>query len=239
MDQRIPSSGPAQPPWSGPAERPFTPHELEHPAQPWYPPASAPPPQPARANRHQVTQGHIVLIVAKWMLIVAGLALTLWAPEDLRDLKIQLLVLVLLALQNFYYHAQILMKRPVPDAVAYGSSISDLAVVTVLVAMGGRIDSGLFVFYLPALAAIALVFSQEATIFFTAAAVAVYAAIGAGSMDAGELAEADAQKMVVRMLMMVAIAVCGSTFARIEAERRRKSLPFEATANSDFSNPRV
>jgi hypothetical protein len=172
---------------------------------------------------HSVRHGHIVLVVAKWMLVVAGLVLTLWAPSSVGDLKIQILALMLLAIQNFYYHAQIMRKRPIPDLVAYASSATDLAVITVLVAMGGDFSSNLFVFYYPALAAAALAFHQEAAALFATTAIALYAAISVAGIAGESVNDSDAQTLLVRLIVMAGIAFCGVAFTRIESSRRERA----------------
>src|SRR5207237_70535 len=129
-----------------------------------------------------VASGQIVIVTARWVLILAALALSLWspAPGDLNWLRLSLLVLLALAVGNFYLHAQILMRRPVPRGVVYAASAADLGVITVLTAAFSASDAPMFVFYYPALLGLALVFPLSMTLLFTGALVWLYAAVSLG-----------------------------------------------------------
>src|SRR5216683_1320111 len=76
-------------------------------------------------NTEDLSYGQIVLVSARWILVVVGLILTLWDPAPISTLRIQLLVIFLVAAANFYLHAQALMKRPVPSQVIYAASAVD------------------------------------------------------------------------------------------------------------------
>src|SRR5262249_34587917 len=133
----------------------------------------------ARAPRDQardLASGQIVIVSARWVLIVTALALSLWSPvpSDLNWLRLSLFVLLALAVGNFYLNAQMLMRRPVPAAVVYAASAADLVVITVLTAAFGGSDAPMFVFYYPALLAFALVFPLPMTVVFTGAVVWLY-----------------------------------------------------------------
>ena len=72
-------------------------------------------------------------------------------------LKLALIFLFGLSGANFYLHSQLLMMRPVRESLVYASSAIDIVAVTVIIrAFGGGIDNPLFVFYFPALLALAL-----------------------------------------------------------------------------------
>jgi hypothetical protein len=183
--------------------------------------------QIARASREQASSlasGQIVIVSARWVLILTALAIALWspAPEDLNRLRLSLFVLLGLAVGNFYLHAQILMRRPVSELLVYAASAADLAVITLLTATFGSPDAPTFVFYYPALLAFALVFPLGITLLFTGALVWVYALISLG--DPGRwyhlLDGADTQVLVARLISLVAVAVVANQYARIEAERR-------------------
>src|SRR5438105_1213944 len=77
--------------------------------------------------------GQIVLVSARWILVVVGLVLTLWNPAPIGTLRIELLVIFLMAGVNFYLHAQTLMKRRVSAEIIYAASAADLFVVTLFV----------------------------------------------------------------------------------------------------------
>src|SRR5262245_58241982 len=78
-------------------------------------------------------RGQLVIVVARWILVLAGLMLAAWNPAKVGDLRLQLLVLLALAVANFFLHAQLLMRRPVQDVVVYAASAADVTVITTLV----------------------------------------------------------------------------------------------------------
>jgi len=123
---------------------------------------------------------------------------------------------------NFYLHAQILMRRSVPEPVAYAASVADLIVITVLTAAFGGSDAPMFVFYYPALLAFALVFPLPKVLLFTAAVVGLYAMVSLGdpSRWLDLLDSADSQVLVARLISLVAIAVVANYYARVESDRR-------------------
>jgi hypothetical protein len=181
----------------------------------------------ARARRKatsNLASGQIVIVSARWVLILTALALSLWspAPSDLNWLRLSLLVLLTLAVGNFYLHAQILMRRAVPEPVAYAASVADLIVITVLTAAFGGSDAPMFVFYYPALLAFALVFPLPQVVLFTAAVVWLYAMVSLGDpwRWLGLLDSTDSQVLVARLISLVAIAVIANYYARVESERR-------------------
>jgi hypothetical protein len=169
------------------------------------------------ATEEDLTYGQQVIVSARWILVVTGLMLALWNPGPISELRIQILFILLLAVANFYLHAQLLMGRPPLSSVVYGASAADLTVITVMVLIGSGFDSNTFVFYYPAILAFSVAFPPVMTFFFAAGATGFYGLIGLATLD---LSATDFQALVARMVMMVAIAVCGSMYWRIERNRR-------------------
>jgi hypothetical protein len=169
-------------------------------------------------------RGQVVIVAARWVLILTALAITLWspAPGDLNRLRLSLAVLLILAVGNFYLHAHLLMQRPVDEWLVYAASAADLAVITVLTGAFGAVDAPMFVFYYPALLALALVFPLSMTVIFTCATLWFYGLVNLGDPTrwGNLLDEPDAQVLVARMISLVAVAVVANQYARIEAERR-------------------
>jgi hypothetical protein len=161
-----------------------------------------------------------VIVVAKWVLVFAGILLVLWAPAPITQLRVQILVLLLLAVENFYHHAQLLKRRPVPDVVAYIASGADLAVVTILVSLQGGFDSNLYIFYFPALIALSVVFRTAITARFTAATIGLYTLICLVDFSDGTVTNNDFQIMLARIGMMAGLVTCGALSYRLEARRR-------------------
>jgi hypothetical protein len=167
-----------------------------------------------------LAHGQIVSVAARWILVGAGLLLALWSPASLGPLRLQVLVLLMIAVANFYLHAQILRKRIAFAGVAYLASAADLAVITTLVLTQGGFDSNLWVFYFPAVLALSVAFPPALTALFAGATGFIYGA--SCFFDSSVFFEADNNPTVlVRLLMIAAVAVCGAIYRKVEAERRQ------------------
>lgn len=163
--------------------------------------------------------GQSVIVAARWLLVAAGLALALIAPASPELLRAQVACVLLLAVCNFGLQAQILRRQPTLAAIAYAASAADIAIITGLVALNGGFASGLYVFYLPAILALAVAFPPGITVAYVAATIVLYLAIAAPAMPAG-----GEEQLLIRCLALVAVAVCGTVYSGIEASRRRGDL---------------
>lgn len=162
-----------------------------------------------------LAHGQLVVVAARWVLVLTGLVLAMWNPGELADLRIQITVILALAVLNFYLHAQVLTKRPVLDPVVLGASVGDLAVISLLVASQGGSSSSLYIFYFPAILALSVAFPATLTALYSGAAMLLYTLIAlTGPMD-----DPNTQNVVVRLLMIAAVAFCGGIFRTIEAGR--------------------
>lgn len=178
--------------------------------------------QPAGSwNERDLTEGQPVIIAVRWVMIATGLILAIWNVTDMGELRLQIVALLLLALTNFYLQAQLLMKRQVNPLIVYGASAMDMLMITVLVLYQGGYDSSIFIFYLPAIAAFAVAFPRGLTALFTAAVVAAYGLIAVNTL------EHETNIIVVRLIMIVAVAVCGSAYLQLEHKRRSQSMADE------------
>jgi hypothetical protein len=163
-----------------------------------------------------LVHGQVVIIVARWILVLAGLLLAMWNPASLTELRIEIFVLLCLAVINFYLHLHLLVKRRSSPVVVYAASAVDLAIVTALIVVQGGFDSNLYIFYYPAMLGLAVAFPRALTALYATSALAAYGVIG--GLTAGTTLEL--QDVAVRLLVLVAVAACGSLYLGIEAERR-------------------
>src|SRR5438270_4005785 len=86
--------------------------------------------------------GQIVIVTARWILVLSSLLIALWSPGKIGELRLEIVVIILLAAANFYLHAHLLTKRALDKRVVYGASLGDLAVITAIVmAQGGFASS--------------------------------------------------------------------------------------------------
>ncbi len=171
----------------------------------------------SRQDPEDLMYGQSVIVTARWILVVSAFILALWNPGPMGELRIQVLFILLLAVANFYLQAQILMKKPANSGVVYFASAADLAVISVMIILGGGFESNIYVFYFPAILALSVAFSPGTTLLFAGGAASFYAFISLGSALFGDI---DAQVMIARLIMMSAIAVCGQIYWRIERDRR-------------------
>ena len=162
--------------------------------------------------------GQHILVTARWILVGAGLLLALWNPQALGELKVEIGLILALAVANFFLHVQMLRNQPPQKWVAYLASVADIIAITSIVFVSGGASSGLFTFYFPALMAIAVAFPVAASLTLSAGAMGLYAAVLSTAMGGS-----DGPLLVVRLIMMVAVVVCGVVYGNIERERRREA----------------
>lgn len=167
-----------------------------------------------------LAHGQAVLVWARWILIGTGLLLSFWSPSDLTTLQVQLAAIIALAFGNFYLHVQLLRGQPAIDNIVYAASLADIGVVTALVIATRGYPSPVFIFYFAAIVAISVAFPTWLTATYTALVVGLYGAIALATAPAA----GDYPAVFTRLLMIIAIAVCGNIFARSESRRRADAI---------------
>ncbi|HVO69521.1 MAG TPA: hypothetical protein VMT24_05720 [Aggregatilineaceae bacterium] len=179
-----------------------------------------------------LARGQVVIVTARWILVLSGLLFVLWDPDPIGILRFQILLILILAVANFYLHAQVLMRRPVLPQMIYAASILDLVIVTIELVTEGSFDSNMYVFYFPAIVAFSVVFTTTQTVLFTGSTCVLYAILCL-SMGASGASFDNVQVLFTRVVLLAAVAVIGNVYARIEKERRhaaehaRKDLMLE------------
>ena len=161
--------------------------------------------------------GQIVIVTARWLLIVTGFIVTLWNPSqvDINPVRVTLLVLFELAVANFFLHAQILKRHPIERSLLYAASAADLGIITLIVWAYGGLGASSFVYYYPALLALSLVFPLAVTIYFAGGLMLLYAVV---SLPA-HYSESDLQVLVARLISLLAVCVVGYVYQGIERRR--------------------
>lgn len=168
-----------------------------------------------------LAEGQMVIVVARFVLIVACLFLILFDARSAKTVsfavsRIEIIVVMLLAISNFYLVSQVLTKRKINSVVLYAVSLADMAVITLVVMLQGGFQSGSYVFYFPAILSFALAFPSFELYLFLAGTTAVYGIISLFSMGTID----NMETLLMRLLMLTAVAVCGNRFAQIERNRR-------------------
>lgn len=173
-----------------------------------------------------LVHGQIVIITARWILVLVGLIQVLWNPVPISQLRVQILILLVLAIFNFILHAQLLRKTAPDKKIWYAASAFDLGVISILIISQGAFASNTYVYYFPAILAFSVAFPSSVTWFYTAGVVALYGLVGLSSISA----EGDSQILFVRLLILAAVAMCGNLYWRIEGNRRHEAQ----TSQSDL-----
>src|SRR6478736_1171175 len=168
----------------------------------------------------ELADGQLVVIAARWVMVIAGLLLAIWNPGPIGELRLQIMVLLVIAVGNFFLHAHVLRKKETLPAVAYLSSAADLTVISLLIASQHGFGSNLYVFYFPAIAALSLAFPRDVTIFLVGCGAGLYTLICLRTLP-DDLAKESMQALTIRLVMMAGVAVCGALYQQVEANRRR------------------
>jgi hypothetical protein len=172
-------------------------------------------------------EGQMVIITARWILIIGAMVLTLWNPagvEDLWKIQVQSGLLLVYAVINFFLHAQYMRQGEGLTSIAYVMSLADLALISFVILIQGQIASSVFVFYLPAMLAISVAFSKETAALFTGGVVAGYLFV---ALIGESPTSAQFQELLMRIVVMVGVAFVGGLFRHIEEQRLTgKAKPF-------------
>lgn len=172
------------------------------------------------------THGQIMLVAARWVLIVVGTILTLQNPNSLIDLQVSIVGLLAIAGLNFLLHTNLIMKRPASEPTLYLASCGDIVLISAIVAISGGFDSYAFVFYYPAIIAYSLVFSLRTTAYFTGSVLALYTFVVV--MVSGEALSADLQgtaaTVAARLVTFVAVMTVSNMYRFIERRRPEQEV---------------
>jgi hypothetical protein len=167
--------------------------------------------------------GQVVIIWARWFLIVAGAVLALWTTHNSADLAAAVVPIAALMAMNFYLHGRYLTERPSNELQIATASLLDLALITALVLFwhGPNVADGLAspfaVFYYPGLLAFAFVMPRRLAVGYTTLAVALYGLVSVPQVESA----VEAKALLLRLATMAAIGGLGTFYWRIQRDRRR------------------
>jgi len=179
---------------------------------------------PQQEAAEDIFFGQLVIIWARWFVILTGAILALWAASTISELTIASLLIVALMAVNFFVHGRYLMEKPINRNLTYLVSLFDLAIITLIV-LAWREQTGLespfFIFFYPVLAAFAFVFTPGFTLTYTALGLALY--VGAVFIsDPGFFTNVqDFELLVTRLITFAAMGGLGGYYWRIQRQRRR------------------
>lgn len=188
----------------------------------------------AREAAEDIFFGQIVIIWARWFVVLAATVLTLWTSTSSDQLTGRILPIVGLVAMNFFLHGRILMELPANQRLVIAASLIDLLLITGIVLTWGEIGltSPFFVLYYPVIFAFALVFPPRITAAWTAAALIAYA----GSCllaDNSFVGEPELLKqLVMRLITIAAMGGLGTYYWRIQRDRRRRVTAGRSTGST-------
>ena len=178
---------------------------------------------PEQESAEDVFFGQIVIIWARWFLILAGIILTLWGTTNAGDLVVSILPIAALMAMNFYLHGRYLMARPANSLLLLITCGLDVLIITliVLVWQPKGLNNPFFIFYYPVVLAVAFVFPRRISAAYTLLVGIAYT--GACFMaNSSFLAQVSDQKTLFqRLILMAALTGVGTFYWRIERDRRR------------------
>lgn len=175
-------------------------------------------------------EGHIVIVAARWLLVVAGLAFLLYKPESTTELATGILGVLAIAVSNFWLHTRLLTHQSIDPQWAYWASAADLTVISWLVLIQGSGASKAFVFYYPAVLALSLVFPAAVSALLTSGVVGFV--LLAGITDG-----ADERLLMGRVLTLTAVSLLAARYRDVEARRRARHAELALAAPAE--SPRI
>ena len=165
----------------------------------------------------------LVIVIARWALVLVGLVLALNDPGDVVELQFTIVALFALAVVNFFVHANILMGKPTQREYLYAATVGDLTAITTILALT---DGGsAWVFYFPALLAYGLALPRRAAVAALLAAGTAFTAVAFSTslvMDEYHL---------VTIMMLVAVVSLATVYREIESNRLRPTVSHEVAAD--------
>lgn len=180
------------------------------------------------AEKDDLIYGQGVIINARWIMVGAGLLLVFWrsllGSASLGEVRISLLLLIGLAVMNFFLYTEVFRKRRSLASVVYLASVVDLAVISCIVVAQGGFTAESFVFYFPAMMALSVAFPLQLIVAYTGVILIVYTSICNNSLIAGAESETNPWLIIIiRLLMIVGVVACSHTYWRVERDRRRRA----------------
>lgn len=186
-----------------------------------------------QAYAEDIFFGQVVIIWARWFLILAGVVLVLWSFNESQQLVLALLPVIALMAMNFYLHGRYIVQKPANQTLLLVTSLLDIAIITAIVllwpyqgqaqGMLNPLQNPFFVFYYPALVAVAFVFPRRMALILTLVALIAYTVVCLVVTQSQQLLGADpeSQKMLLqRLITMAAMGGLGTYYWRIMRDRR-------------------
>jgi hypothetical protein len=177
--------------------------------------------------------GQIVIVNARWLLVVAGFIFILYRPQSMNELILGILGVLAIAVINFYLHTRILKKESVPENWVYLASGMDLVVISLLNYVQGGLGSKAFPFYYAAILCFSLVFETRITSILTGGALVFYTLICLNSNPPMQF-KGDEQILIARLLTLAGVAFVANRYRHVEQDRRQKEIGAQLALQSEL-----
>ncbi len=165
-----------------------------------------------------------VIIYARWVLVIAGLGLSLWNSADFVEAQISVLIILILAVGNFFLQVEVNRERPIKKWIVYAASAVDIGAITGVLMLTNDFPSSTYVFFMPALLALSVTFSTSNTAKYTAAALIGYALISIAPINNMGGGTVEATSLLIHVLILLSVPFCGNVFWRLERARRTQEI---------------
>lgn len=184
----------------------------------------------ARETAEDVFFGQVVIIWARWFLIFAAAALTIWSARTSTELVTNMLAVIGLMAINFFLHGRFFLRRPANATLLTAMSLLDLGIITAIVLVWqqtGGLTSPYFVFYYPVVFAFALVFPARWSVPYTVLALIAYSLVCLLAQPSLVAHASDLKLLCMRLITLAAMGGLGTYFWRIQRAHRRQQTAGE------------
>lgn len=171
--------------------------------------------------------GQLVIIYARWFVIVAMVILALWSTSSVNQLIGAVIFIVPLMAINFFVHGRYLMEKPVNKMLLTLLSAVDILVITLLIFFWPT-DPGLksqfYIFYYPIIMAYAFVTVPRDSAIYTIFALVLYSAACIIRDPDLVLSSLWLERLTIRLITMAAMGLLGAYYWRIQRSRMRETV---------------
>lgn len=170
--------------------------------------------------------GQVVIMWARWSLILAGAILIFWNAQQARDIVLGIIPLAILMVMNFYLHGRYIMESPVGGPLIVLASVVDLVLITLLILfwpVGEKKDIPIFIFYYPVVLAFGFVVTRWIEAAYTVAAIVLYTLVSLFWLFNGDI-QGNLRSLLLRLLVVGAMGFLGNYYWRIQRARRRTAI---------------
>ncbi|HET8523296.1 MAG TPA: hypothetical protein VFL82_08690 [Thermomicrobiales bacterium] len=177
----------------------------------------------ARDAAEDLFFGQVVIVWARWFVVVAAIIAALWTSDTTSQLTGRILPVVGLMALNLYLHGRYLVERPANVSLLFVASWIDLALITAIIGVWGRggLSSPYFMLYYPVVFALALVFPPALAAVNGLMCIIAYTAVCL-IIDGGIITDsAELKILTMRLIVIAATCGLGAYYWRIVRNHRR------------------